>query len=307
MIHLVLALCALACGFAAQAQTVFPLEPYRKSVALRATINGHEGLFTFDTAGGISLLTPAFAQRAGCKPWGRITGHQMMGDRIDTPLCANLTVAVQGRRFDMPAAGVFDVMKLYPPEASPVDGLLALDIFADKAVTIDFPNRRLTLETPASLRQRVQGATEFPMRMARELQGRALAVSVGVPTPRGPVWMELDSGNGGTLLVSKPYAALFELDLAKEEPQPVDFALGGGNLRVSGRAFTPDMIIDGNIGMPFLKVVVLTLDLAAGRPAVDSQALTRYIHATSMPSAVVRIRSNTICLPTSWGGMGCTT
>ncbi len=104
------------------------------------------------------------------------------------------------------------------------------------------------------------------MRMARELQGRALAVSVGVPTPRGPVWMELDSGNGGTILVSKPYASLFKLDAAQAGPQEVDFALDpAGNLRVHGRAFTPDMVIDGNIGMPFLKDVAVTLDLAAGR------------------------------------------
>ena len=265
LISLGLLACSLAAATAADAQTVFKLEPYRKTVALRASINGQEGLFAFDTAGGISLLTPGFAQRAGCTPWGRVSGHRMMGDRIDTPLCSNLAVAVDGQRLDSPAMAVLDLMKLFPPDAQPLDGLLALDLFAGKTISIDFPNQRLTIETPDSLRQRLQGATEFPMRMARELQGRALAVSVGVPTPQGLVWMELDSGNGGTILVSKPYAALFKLDPAQEGPQAVDFALGAGNLRVAGRAFTPDMIIDGNIGMPFLKDVVLTLDLAAGR------------------------------------------
>jgi hypothetical protein len=38
-------------------------------------------------------------------------------------------------------------------------------------------------------------------------------------------------------------------------------------------AFTPDMIIDGNIGMPFLKKVVLTLDLRAGRVWIAQPAV----------------------------------
>jgi len=36
-------------------------------------------------------------------------------------------------------------------------------------------------------------------------------------------------------------------------------------LRAQGRAFAPDMILDGNLGMPFLHDKVLTLDLATGR------------------------------------------
>jgi len=36
-------------------------------------------------------------------------------------------------------------------------------------------------------------------------------------------------------------------------------------LRATGPAFTPDMILDGNLGMPFLKDKAVTLDLALGR------------------------------------------
>lgn len=250
----------------AAAPVVLRLEPYRKTVAVRASINGQPGLFALDTAGGISLVTPGMAQRIGCTPWGRVSGHRMMGDRLDAAICNDGAVAIEGQRLAAPTLAVVDVMKFYPPDAQPVDGLLALDLFAGRAITIDFRKLELTLETADSLRRRIAGAQELPMRMARELQGRALAVSVGVPTPLGPVWMELDSGNGGTILVSKPYANLFKLDAAQAGPQEVDFALDpAGTLRVQGRAFTPDMVIDGNIGMPFLKDVAVTLDLAAGR------------------------------------------
>jgi hypothetical protein len=36
-------------------------------------------------------------------------------------------------------------------------------------------------------------------------------------------------------------------------------------LHARGRAFTPSMIIDGNLGMPFLHDKIVTLDLAQGR------------------------------------------
>ena len=39
----------------------FKLEPYRKTVALRGSVRGIPGLFLFDTAGGITLVSPDFA------------------------------------------------------------------------------------------------------------------------------------------------------------------------------------------------------------------------------------------------------
>ncbi|MBY0504450.1 MAG: hypothetical protein K2X03_11100 [Bryobacteraceae bacterium] len=243
---------------------ILKLEPYRKTVALRANVSGHAGLFVFDTAGGVSQFSPRFAERIGCKPWGRITGFQMMGQRLDMPQCSSVNVEISGHRWSLPVAGVFDVTSLFPKDAQPVDGLLALDLFAGNTISIDFPRKLLIVESEASLLTRVAGATEFPVRVSREAQGRALAVSIGVPSDHGRVWMELDSGNGGTILVSKPYASLFGLDPAKEGRQTVDFPLGAG-FHAKGAAFTPDMIIDGNIGMPFLQSVVVTLDLPGGR------------------------------------------
>jgi hypothetical protein len=37
-------------------------------VAVRAKVRGHEGLFLFDTGGGIFYISPAFADTVGCKP-----------------------------------------------------------------------------------------------------------------------------------------------------------------------------------------------------------------------------------------------
>lgn len=40
--------------------------------------------------------------------------------------------------------------------------------------------------------------------LTREMQGRTLAADIAMPTPQGAVMMELDSGNGRTLLVARP-------------------------------------------------------------------------------------------------------
>jgi hypothetical protein len=250
----------------AAARARIKLESYRKTIAVRARVGSQEGLFALDTAGGLSLFTPSFAKRAGCKTWGRLTGFQMMGDRFDSPRCDDMKIEIGGERFSAPIVGVFDIMSLYPKGAEPIDGSLALDIFAGKAITIDFPGKLLTVESEKSLRARVgaKTAVEVPARIAREVQGHALAVSVGVKTAEGTVWMELDSGNGGTILVNKVYARLFGLNSSTEGPQKVSFELAKG-LTVEGDAFAPDMVIDGNIGMPFLKKTVATFDLVSGR------------------------------------------
>lgn len=250
---------------AAEPEAVFKLEPWRKTVALRATVAGRDGLFAFDTAGGQSLVTPQFAARAGLKPWGVMTGYQMHGQRLDGPRLDNLDFVIGGRKFTSRASGTFDLMSMYPKDAEPVDGLIALDVFDHKAITIDFPHRTLTIESPASLRERVLGATEVPVMIGRESQGRSLSASLGVPTANGLVWMEIDSGNGGTILVNRAYAALLGLDPQSKDPQKARFNIANALVASSDMTFASDIIIDGNIGMPFLKDVALTLDIDAGR------------------------------------------
>lgn len=54
----------------ARPELEYKLEPYRKSIALHANVAGQDGFFNLDTGGGVSLVTPAFAKRAGLAPWG---------------------------------------------------------------------------------------------------------------------------------------------------------------------------------------------------------------------------------------------
>ena len=234
-------------------------------MTVRAKVRGHEGVFIFDTVGGISYISPAFAQAIGCKPWGQITGFMLTGQRLDMPRCDGLSFDVQGHTFAAPIFGVFDIMKYMPPDVPRIDGSIGLDVFAGRAITLSLTQKTLTVESKASLAARAKRGKEVPIRLVRDAGGVALAVEVAVPTPEGMAWMELDSGNGGANVIGKHLAPLLKLDPGKKEPQPASFEIAGG-IPVEGTARVNEtLIMDGNIGTRFLIKWDLTLDLSKGR------------------------------------------
>lgn len=244
-------------------EAVIQLERWRTRWTLRAEIGGATRRLLLDTGGGITLVSSATAKAAGCEPWGRRTGYNMFGKRFEGPACNGLSVSIAGRRYVPAITGLVNMAALNPADSA-LDGIAALDLFDGRAVTLDLSHGRLIVESPASLRARVGAMRPLPIRLKREVEGLALAVTTGIPTSRGWLWMELDSGNGGTVLVSKPVAALVGLDSSVAARQPADFAVTNGVRVHTTDAFTPDLIMDGNLGMPFLRNWVITLDLQAG-------------------------------------------
>lgn len=240
------------------------LERWRNRWVMPATIAGRPGKYLFDTGAGLTLVSNATLKRAGCTPWGRTTGFNMMGERGQGPRCEGVAIEAGGTRLEPPVIGPIEMGALNPKDSA-LDGIIGLNLFEDRIITIDFAAGILTIETPESAAERVAAMTPLPVRLKREVDGLALAVMAVVPSVRGKLYFELDSGNGGTILASKPIAELVGLDPNKEGKQHVDFAVIGDIRATSDDAFAPDMIMDGNLGMPFLRNWVVTLDLKDGR------------------------------------------
>lgn len=249
---------------AAAPEAVIAMQPWRTRWVLEAEVAGKKALYLFDTGAGLTLVSNASLARSGCKPWGRVTGYNMMGNRGDGPHCEGIAMTVGGIRLEPPMLGPIDMGELNPKDAE-LDGIIGLNLFEGRTVTIDFAAGTLTLESEASRVQRIATMRPLNVRLKREADGRALAVATAVPTAKGRLWMELDSGNGGTVLVSKPVAELVGMDPKREAKQPADFAVTDGVRAATADAFAPDMIMDGNLGMPFLRNWVVTLDLDRGR------------------------------------------
>ena len=76
-------------------------------------------------------------------------------------------------------------------------------------------------------------------------------------------WLILDSAAGGVSLIAKDYATLFGLDPARKE-QRLQYEVAPG-VSIDSPVLVTDMIMDGNLGQPFMKEYVITFDLANGR------------------------------------------
>jgi aspartyl protease len=258
----------LPCGLQSKARQLhvikIPLEPYlRAQTIVRAVVNGVPGLFLFDTGQGVSSFSPRFAEKIGCHPWGQISGFRMSGERLDNKHCDNVTLDLSGQKLVAPVVGVLDIMQFLGLDVPAVDGALGLDLFAHRTITI-IPRKAILLESPSGFADRIRTARELPIRMVRDVEGISLAVDGAVRTPEGLAWMELDSGNGGALVIANHIAPLLGLAANMTTPQQGRFELANG-IAVEGTIRTRDLIMDGNIAAQFLNKWVLTLDLERGR------------------------------------------
>ena len=241
-----------------------PLEPYLQAQAVvHAVVNGTPGTFLFDTGEGVSSFSPSFAEKIGCHPWGRISGFRMSGERLDNKHCDNITFDIAGQKLLAPVVSTVDIMEFPGPLVPPVDGSLGLDLFAHRTITI-IPRKAILLESPSSRAQRIKAAREFPVRIVRDVEGIALSVDAATRTPEGLAWMELDTGNGGSLVIANHIAPLLGLRADMTTPQQGKFELANG-IPVEGTIRTRDLIMDGNISAQFLNRWILTLDLEQGR------------------------------------------
>lgn len=250
---------------AVDAPVVVPVSRYLDAIpSVEVMVDGNPHRFLFDTAGGITVGTPALADSIECAPWGRITGHRMRGDRIDGQRCDEVEMQVSGVPLQLESMLVWDLSKLLPPNAPPLAGSMGLDAWQGRAITLDLGNGELVVETPASLALRVKDAVEVPVRFGREIQGLALVPFVAVETPKGRLWMELDTGSTGKLIVGSHTADVLGLDPAIKDGQATTITLAGG-IEVQAKAKVEDLIIDGNIGAPMLRQWAVTIDLANER------------------------------------------
>jgi hypothetical protein len=212
-------------------------------------------------------VTEAFSSGLGCKFWGRVTGYNMFGKRGDGPHCDDVRVVAGDVALTPVNVGKIDFGDQFAGDKTP-DGLLALDALDGEAFTLDQRAGTLTIETASSLAKRTKRMKELPVRVSRDCSARCLNAFVGVPTPQGMTWLILDSGAGGVSLIANEYAEVFGLERnGKEQRLRYDIAPG---VSVDSPVLVRDMILDGNLGQPFMSQYVITFDLAQGRLWVES-------------------------------------
>lgn len=237
--------------------------------SIEVTVGGQRGTFLLDTGSGVSFMTPEFAKRAGCEPWGRMTGFRLTGERLDLPRCDGVAMTLgDGRALKPMTTGVLDLKSVLPPGAPAADGSLALDALDGQVFTLDLRAGTLEFVAPKSLAQRTAGAIEIPIRVSRySTSGHGVGVSARMKTAKGDLWLEIDSGGGAPVLLRNVVASDAGANAEQAQPQPYTLKLSGkkGDVVLPTRAIVRDMIHDGVVGMPVLVNWQITFDLAGDR------------------------------------------
>lgn len=217
--------------------------------------------FLFDTGGGLTFITPALADELGLEQFGRVTGFRMNGERLDLIRCEEVTLRV-GPRDIRTELAVFDMMSLLPPGCAEVGGIVSLHTFKDQSITIDLSSAVLRLETASSLQRRVETMAPLNARFSHQASGSSIDLFVEVRAKTGSLWLEVDTGNIGPVLLATH--ALRQLGLIEEKGAgnwsgevPLDI-IGLDEIKVS--AVEADLIYDGVLNFETIKQLILTID-----------------------------------------------
>lgn len=238
------------------------LQPY---VAMLRTIDveiaGRPAHMLFDTGAGISSITPEFAAQIGCAPFGEITAFRMNGERVRFQRCPPMPSHIGGEHA-LREFAVFDLQSVLPEGLPHLDGVAGLDVFAGKTITI-LPNLSgLRIESRASARRTTRDLDASRARLFREASGRGLTVFAPASSPRGDLWLLLDSANlAGVRL--QPWAQ--QSLLAGAPGQEIEMTVEGAGLWRGAPALDADLIYDGALDAEFMASHTITIDLRDGR------------------------------------------
>ncbi len=109
-------------------------------ILAKASVDGKEGNFIFDTGGGINLFFKSFADDLQQKEsYNFLTAYRATGERIDAPLYKSQEVVFAGKKFSNVPYSTFD-MKL-----DGISGLISLQMFGDTDFIIDFDKKEIAL------------------------------------------------------------------------------------------------------------------------------------------------------------------
>ncbi len=234
--------------------TQITLEPYFAGLrTVTVGIGVRKLRFLVDTGGGSTLIVPELARELGCKPFGRDVGHRLSGERVVFQRCERAVLQLGGLTIVREPIAVFDVNALLPVELPRLDGVLALDSFRGRIVTLDWPRSVLTIESAVAPTMRV-----LPQRWATGDNGRTLSALLPLATPRGDAWFLLDSGDVRGTLVDKHL--IDEHLLALDDASNATLVVAG-QPAVNLPVIVTDIETDGVLGTAWLERGAVTLDL----------------------------------------------
>lgn len=195
-------------------------------IMIKATVNGTEGNFIFDTGAGLNLVTKKFADKANLnKTQSFYTGHRATGEALEVDLYNIKTLQLCTFTDTNQQTAVLDI-------EFPLDGLISLMPFKNKAITIDYTTKNLIIETEASLKKLVRKNNILPIQVSEDGE-RTLSIATRVKLDsKLTLQVGLDSGAGANIFrFNSRYIETLGFDKSKLETKYVksDFKPESGN------------------------------------------------------------------------------
>ncbi|MTI87324.1 MAG: hypothetical protein FH748_05080 [Balneolaceae bacterium] len=159
---------------------------------IKATINGVEGNFIFDTGAGLNLLTKTFVDSIGNleKTDGFYTAFRATGEKVQVDLWRAGHVEIGAYELEKEIFSVYDI-------DIPLAGLISLTAFKNAPITIDYEDKVLVVESDESVEKRIKKSKAvIPVQISKE-QGKTLGISTSVLLDNKlTLHVKLDSGAG---------------------------------------------------------------------------------------------------------------
>lgn len=261
-----------------------PFELVNNHIYVDVRLNGRGPFRLLCDTGGSNVVTPEVAKELGVEAQGALE-IRGAGEKSEDVAFARLG------RVELGAVSLRDQLFLVLPfselsavEGFPVQGLVGYEIFKRFAVTIDYPDRKLTVHAPGTFREEGRGVG-VPFRFAGHIPEVDGALD-GIP---GTFW--IDTGSRGALQIESAFAE--KHGLAKRYGARLQAVTGWGiggaargllaragrltlgevvaidrpvvDISVRGSGGPADRYVAGNVGGAILKRFVVTFDYARQR------------------------------------------
>lgn len=244
-------------------QTKIPLEKYFRGLrSVEVEVAGESYNFLFDTAAGLTMISPEIAERLGKTAYGNSVGFRMNGERVDTQLCDGVGMQIGGVEIPPATMAVFDIMSLLPPEFKRIDGIISLGSFEGQRITLDMAADRIIVETEESFNRQIKTMKQIPSRFVNGTSGDELNLLLGVRAASRDCWFLFDSGNIADVILSESVAAVCGLEHSgseDNEPRSAELALGA--LTFGMPVMVEDIIYEGVMNFELIKQLVVSISL----------------------------------------------
>lgn len=230
---------------------------------VEGTVNGNiQARFILDTGAGLEVVSGKFFEKIkdSATPAGILSGLQSIGTRVDLEL------------YRIPSLKIGNYVKQdlvvapYPDldNYSGIDGFVSLNFFKDQPFTLDFVSRKLTLETPESLKSLAAKAESIPLYDSSYIGNRFDIFLPLLVNGKVKIMAEFDTGTGIEIMINPHFFKALGIDPLSDGVEKRSFQNPDGSSqpwyisRIASLSPLNSRLVEGNnLSAHFLKNFVL--------------------------------------------------